>query len=65
MLSLLHNLDTHSYTHRTYVISTGDAFSELKAQEFESKLAEKEKGGKRFKKRRAKGEGASGLMRSE
>jgi beta-1,4-N-acetylglucosaminyltransferase len=40
MLSLLQDLDTRSYTHRTYVISSGDSFSALKAQEFESRLAD-------------------------
>ncbi|MCJ1374280.1 UDP-N-acetylglucosamine transferase subunit [Loxospora ochrophaea] len=38
MLSLLPNLPTTSYTHRTYVISSGDAFSALKAAEFERHL---------------------------
>ena len=41
MLSLLHNLDPRSYTHRTYVISSGDEFSALKATEFEHRLAER------------------------
>lgn len=39
MLSLLHDLDTRSYTHRSYVISEGDAFSADKAREFEINLA--------------------------
>jgi len=48
MLSLLHDLNTRSYTHRTYVISSGDAFSSLKAHEFESRLAdERSKTGER------------------
>jgi len=38
MFSLLHNLDTLKYTHRSYVLSSGDAFSATKAQEFERGL---------------------------
>lgn len=38
MISLLHNLDTLKYTHRSYVVSSGDAFSATKAQEFERGL---------------------------
>lgn len=39
MLSLLADLDTTSYTHRSYVISSGDEFSVRKAVDFEEKLA--------------------------
>lgn len=39
MLSLLADLDTTSYTHRTYIMSSGDEFSVLKAVDFEEKLA--------------------------
>lgn len=39
MLSLLADLDTTSYTHRTYIISSGDEFSVRKAVDFEEKLA--------------------------
>lgn len=39
MLSLLEDLDTMSYTHRTYIISSGDDFSARKAVDFEEKLA--------------------------
>lgn len=39
MLSLLADLDTTSYTHRTYIISSGDDFSARKAVDFEEKLA--------------------------
>lgn len=39
MLSLLADLDTKSYTHRTYIISSGDDFSVRKAVDFEEKLA--------------------------
>lgn len=39
MLSLLADLDTTSYTHRTYIISSGDDFSVHKAVDFEEKLA--------------------------
>lgn len=36
MLAILKNLDTSSYTHRTYVISEGDDFSARKARDFEA-----------------------------
>ena len=39
MFSLLHSLDPYSYTHRSYIISEGDDFSALKAEEFEKGLA--------------------------
>lgn len=39
MLALLADLDTTSYTHRTYIISSGDEFSVRKAVDFEEKLA--------------------------
>ncbi len=42
MLALLRNLDPHSYTHRTYVVSSGDAFSAGKAREFEQALRSQE-----------------------
>ncbi|MCJ1469066.1 UDP-N-acetylglucosamine transferase subunit [Pseudocyphellaria aurata] len=38
MLSLLADLDPSSYTHRTYVISSGDDFSASKAVDFEHHL---------------------------
>ncbi|KAL8989650.1 MAG: hypothetical protein Q9177_001505 [Variospora cf. flavescens] len=38
MLSILQGLDPTLYTHRSYVISSGDEFSALKAIEFESTL---------------------------
>lgn len=38
MFSLLHYLDTLKYTHRSYIVSSGDAFSATKAQEFERGL---------------------------
>ncbi|KAL8749017.1 MAG: hypothetical protein Q9184_006972 [Pyrenodesmia sp. 2 TL-2023] len=41
MLSLLHTLDPTRYTHRSYVVSSGDDFSALKAIEFENTLASK------------------------
>lgn len=41
MLSLLHTLDPTRYTHRSYVVSSGDDFSALKAIEFEKGLASK------------------------
>ena len=40
MLSLLIDLDPHSYTHRSYVIGSGDDFSALKAADFERHLAQ-------------------------
>ena len=41
MISLLENLDTRSYTHRSYVVGEGDDFSTDKAVEFEHGLARK------------------------
>ncbi|KAI4128486.1 MAG: hypothetical protein LQ338_002716 [Usnochroma carphineum] len=41
MLSLLHDLDPALYTHRSYVLSSGDDFSALKAVEFESTIEAK------------------------
>ncbi|KAL8996414.1 MAG: hypothetical protein Q9169_004062 [Polycauliona sp. 2 TL-2023] len=38
MFSLLRHLDPNLYTHRSYVVSSGDAFSASKAVEFESAL---------------------------
>ncbi|KAH6131063.1 UDP-N-acetylglucosamine transferase subunit ALG14 [Parastagonospora nodorum] len=43
MFYLLRDLDTSKYTHRTYVVSSGDAFSAQRAVEFERGLEEKEK----------------------
>ncbi|KAF3040813.1 UDP-N-acetylglucosamine transferase subunit [Didymella keratinophila] len=41
MLALLRDLDTRKYTHRTYVVSSGDAFSAQRAVAFEKALEEK------------------------
>ena len=41
MLALLRDLDTRKYTHRTYVVSSGDAFSAQRAVAFEKELEEK------------------------
>ncbi|MCJ1473242.1 UDP-N-acetylglucosamine transferase subunit [Lambiella insularis] len=41
MLSLLRDLDPLSYTHRSYVVSSGDDFSASKAVEFEQGLHKK------------------------
>ncbi|EUC43701.1 glycosyltransferase family 1 protein [Bipolaris oryzae ATCC 44560] len=38
MLCLLRDLDTRKYTHRTYVVSSGDAFSAQRAVQFEQDL---------------------------
>ena len=38
MLSLLHDLQPALYTHRSYVVSSGDDFSASKATEFENQL---------------------------
>lgn len=67
MLSLLHNLDTARYTHRSYVVSIGDGFSAWRAVEFERGLMVKKRGvgggkgvmgkkGKRKRKRKGEGE---------
>lgn len=42
MFDLLRDLDTRKYTHRTYVVSSGDAFSAQRAVEFEKVLEERE-----------------------
>lgn len=49
MLALLRDLDCSKYTHRTYVVSSGDAFSVGKAQEFEVALAKRVKGAAKSK----------------
>lgn len=41
MFYLLRDLDTRKYTHRTYVVSSGDAFSAQRAMEFERSLEER------------------------
>ena len=41
MFSLLHDLDPYSYRHRSYVVSVGDSFSALKAQDFEKSLSQR------------------------
>ncbi len=38
MFHLLRSLDTSKYTHRTYVVSSGDAFSAQRARDFEAQL---------------------------
>ncbi|KAF2273242.1 oligosaccharide biosynthesis protein Alg14 like protein [Westerdykella ornata] len=42
MFYLLRDLDTRKYTHRTYVVSSGDAFSAGRAVEFERELEARE-----------------------
>ncbi|KAI4253264.1 MAG: hypothetical protein LQ352_003794 [Teloschistes flavicans] len=44
MLSILRNLDPYLYTHRSYVVSSGDDFSSSKAIEFETALQARCKG---------------------
>lgn len=39
MLALLQNIDPLKYTHRSYVVSSGDAFSARKAEEFEQQIS--------------------------
>jgi beta-1,4-N-acetylglucosaminyltransferase len=43
MFYLLKDLDTRKYTHRSYVVSSGDAFSAQRAAEFEQELEGREK----------------------
>lgn len=43
MFQLLRDLDTRKWTHRTYIISSGDAFSAQRAAEFEAELERKAK----------------------
>ena len=51
MFYLLRDLDTRKYTHRTYVVSSGDAFSAQRAKEFERVLEERWKEAKQRQKR--------------
>ena len=39
MLAMLQNLDPSRYTHRTYIISSGDEFSKTRAKTFEAALS--------------------------
>lgn len=41
MFALLRDLDTRKYTHRTYVVSSGDAFSASRAAAFEKALEDR------------------------
>lgn len=41
MFYLLRDIDTSKYTHRTYVVSSGDAFSAQRAVDFEKELEER------------------------
>jgi beta-1,4-N-acetylglucosaminyltransferase len=43
MFYLLRDLDTRKYTHRSYVVSSGDGFSAQRAVEFERGLEERDK----------------------
>lgn len=43
MFYLLRDLDTRKYTHRTYIVSSGDAFSAQRAVEFEKSMEDREK----------------------
>lgn len=43
MFHLIRDLDPAKYTHRTYVVSSGDAFSAQRAVEFERGMEEREK----------------------
>ncbi|KAI4954262.1 hypothetical protein J4E91_001972 [Alternaria rosae] len=54
MFYLLRDLDTRKYTHRTYVVSSGDAFSAQRAAEFERGLEDGEK--KRLRKQESEEE---------
>jgi beta-1,4-N-acetylglucosaminyltransferase len=43
MFCLLRDLDTRKYTHRSYAVGSGDAFSSQRAVEFERELEERER----------------------
>lgn len=43
MLHLLRDLDTRKWTHRTYIVSSGDAFSAQRAADFEDELERRTK----------------------
>jgi beta-1,4-N-acetylglucosaminyltransferase len=49
MFYLLRDLDTTKYTHRTYVVSSGDAFSAQRAVEFEKRLEDRTEAARREK----------------
>ncbi|KAF1839124.1 oligosaccharide biosynthesis protein Alg14 like protein [Decorospora gaudefroyi] len=59
MFYLLKDLDTRKYTHRTYVISSGDAFSAQRAVDFEQGLEEREQAKAREKKKKQQEEDGS------
>ena len=68
MFSLLHNLDTLKYTHRSYIVSSGDAFSALKAKEFERGLydtARARASGEKKKQRNSADNGEAQVMKKE
>ncbi|KAF2652463.1 glycosyltransferase family 1 protein [Lophiostoma macrostomum CBS 122681] len=52
MFYLLRDLDTRKYTHRTYVVSSGDAFSASRAVEFEGVLEARAREAEREKEER-------------
>ena len=43
MMSLLRDIDVRRYTHRTYIVSSGDDFSAVKANDLEDRFMEKAK----------------------
>jgi beta-1,4-N-acetylglucosaminyltransferase len=47
MFALLRNLDPYLYNRRSYVVSSGDAFSAIRAQEFENQLSSDFNGSRR------------------
>jgi beta-1,4-N-acetylglucosaminyltransferase len=62
MLAMLQGLDTHLYTHRTYVVSAGDALSAQRAKAFEDELRKgaQEAGGRQVERKGGTGEDGYG-----
>lgn len=65
MLSLLHNLDPNRYTHRSYVISSGDEFSAGRAREFEGGLVGRKREREKDRERDERDESGGGGMKEE
>ncbi|KAH7359976.1 oligosaccharide biosynthesis protein Alg14 like-domain-containing protein [Pyrenochaeta sp. MPI-SDFR-AT-0127] len=65
MFRLLKDLDTRKYTHRTYVVSSGDAFSAQRAVEFERGLEEREEEVSKGQEKHVEGENRNGSVEIE
>lgn len=65
MFCLLKDLDTRNYTHRTYVVSSGDAFSAQRAVDFERGLEDREKEASKQEEKHAEEEDRNGDVQIE